>query len=752
MAQTAKVTRPKLGFQANGIMVQPTATVTGLGTGFQAYGLSRNGQVVVGYDTGDYAAAYWSNGTVADIPGAATGGSAAYSCNADGTVIVGTNNDLPYVWEKTQSGWVSYLLPGLSSSANGQATLISADGSTIAGYIEGTPVIWTITGIAQLPGANTSTKLNAISDDGSTIAADVTGIYSEYSANINAAGNASLRIQNPGLFSIGSLGGYITLTVPNSYNPFNQTPYEDIFCLTSDGSLGFGAAYDLYSYYDLQNQTYYPETDGFWAISANAASSSNIWGLKNFEAHSCDQDGTVLAGQAVTAGYNGDQFSSYNTGNAMIAFGGKSQDMAAFLESKGVSSVDLTLTNVATNAVSEDGSVILGYGSLPAGENWVATIAAAVASFSPSLSSFAGGLSIQATVGLDYPAPTGAAVNITSNNASVIAQIVVPIAQGTMTGTATIASKAVATKTSVELTATLGASSKTITITVNPVLYPITEFTTSAGAVAGGNSVMGAIRIGGPTAAAGDVVTLKSNTAGVIVPATVTVPAGSTTATFPITSAPVTAVESVVLTATLGTSTEYAALNIIPAGVDVVRVSPAPVLGGVSTKAAVYLNGKAPAGGLKVELASSISAAQIPSSVTVAAFQTIGTVTVTTSPVSSIQTAVITAVSGSTRTDTTFIINPATFTSVTATSNPVVGGKTTSLTITMNGKAGPSGLVVTLKSSSADVVVPASVTIPAGASAASVTLSTLAVKASTPVTITATFGSATKICVVTLSP
>jgi len=915
--------------------VAQTATLTGLGASFVATGLSRNGKVVVGQDGGK--PAYWVNGTINDLS-PLTG--SANACNSDGSIIVGKDQaGNGGYWQRNGAGFTFIDLPILSGNNTANPTLISADGTIIAGYCsysghESQPVIWTTSGVYAIPDGTSSTILNSISDDGSTIVCDLTG---NYGLVFNSFGSAT---QNPGVITIssGANGPVIKTTTVTPYSNGGSETFEDLFCVTSDGSSQFGGDFDLFQ----DHTTWY--ADAYTAIQEGAGD-PNIFNYP-IEIHSCSSDGTILAGQYVFSNYiNQDDLgaASFSFGNSQIYFASNNHDFNNFITGKGATTTGWKLSNIPTQAMSTDGSVILGSGTDPsnATENFIATITPALNYFTSANSSVTGGNDIAVYFGIDYPAPTGGVtITISSNNPNVIANTTAKVPGGssggtvnlktssttsyvTLTGaygggsksfgllvvanplvgltaanynpvggkvdtgylqlgnapstggavvtlkssnsgvtvpktltvaanatsaTFTITSTPVSAPVSVTITATYGSSTESLVMTVVPpsltqvrvapspvvsgtstkcavylngaaptggekvtlasnnlaaqvpssytvpagttagnftvtttavyspttvtisgtvgsttltadflinpkVTYPaLTEFTTSAGAVAGANPVMGTVHLASAAAAGGDVVSLSSKSAAVILPANVTVPANALSVTFPITSSPVTATVTATLTATLGNSTVSASLNIIPAGVSLVRVSPAPVLGGVSTKGAVYLNGKAPAGGLSVQLASSIRAAQVPATMSVAPFATIGTFTVTTSPVSSVQTAVITVVSGSTRTDTTFVINPATFTSVTATPNPVVGGKTTSLTITMNGKAGPSGLVVTLKSSSADIVVPAAVTIPAGATTASVTLATLAVKATTAVTISATFGSATKTCVITLSP
>ncbi|HEY6211812.1 MAG TPA: Ig-like domain-containing protein, partial [Vicinamibacterales bacterium] len=80
--------------------------------------------------------------------------------------------------------------------------------------------------------------------------------------------------------------------------------------------------------------------------------------------------------------------------------------------------------------------------------------------------------------------------------------------------------------------------------------------------------------------------------------------------------------------------------------------------------------------------------------------------------------------------------------SVAFASNEITGGRTTVATVTLLAAAGSEGALVELASSSAAASVPASITIPSGATSGTFSVTTTAVAAQTDVTITATYGLA----------
>ena len=83
--------------------------------------------------------------------------------------------------------------------------------------------------------------------------------------------------------------------------------------------------------------------------------------------------------------------------------------------------------------------------------------------------------------------------------------------------------------------------------------------------VTGGSASTGTVTLSAAAPAGGAVVTLSSNPTGVVtLSASVTVLAGGTTATFPVTTSPVTTSTTVTITATLGGATRTATLTVTP--------------------------------------------------------------------------------------------------------------------------------------------------------------------------------------------
>jgi hypothetical protein len=202
-------------------------------------------------------------------------------------------------------------------------------------------------------------------------------------------------------------------------------------------------------------------------------------------------------------------------------------------------------------------------------------------------------------------------------------------------------------------------------------------------------------------------------------------------------------------------------LSSTPASVSLSSLSlnPTSVMGGNSSTGTVTLSGAAPSGGAQVTLSSSnTTAANVPSSVTVAAGATSASFTVSTSAVAASTTVTISASYRSATRSASLTVMPApppppTLSSLSLNPTSVTGGNSSTGTVTLSGSAPAGGAQVTLSSSNtAAARVPSSVTVAAGATSATFTVSTSAVATSTAVTIFATYSGATRSVSLTVTP
>src|SRR5207245_11657163 len=127
-------------------------------------------------------------------------------------------------------------------------------------------------------------------------------------------------------------------------------------------------------------------------------------------------------------------------------------------------------------------------------------------------------------------------------------------------------------------------------------------------------------------------------------------------------------------------------------------LSPTSVPGGSSSTGTVTLSGTAPTGGVSVALSSDNPAAQVQPSVLVAAGNSSATFAVITSTVASSTPVNISGTYG-TNQSAGLTINPPSLASVTLSPSSVVGGTSSTGTVTLNGAAPLNGATVLLSSS-----------------------------------------------------
>ena len=405
----------------------------------------------------------------------------------------------------------------------------------------------------------------------------------------------------------------------------------------------------------------------------------------------------------------------------------------------------VTTSPVASNASATISGV---YGTTKTATQTVT--AAVLSSVTVSPTSVLGGGTSTGTVTLNGPAPTGGAVVTLTSGNTAAAQVPasVTVAAGATTASFTVTTSPVAANTSSTISGTYGAT-KTATLTVTA--SALSSVTLTPASVIGGNSSTGTVTLTGPAPAGGAVVTLSSsNTAAAQVPASVTVAANATTTTFTVTTSPIASNTIATISGTYGT-TKPTNLAVTSSALSSVALSPISVLGGASSTGTVRLSGAAPAGGAVVTLSSSnAAAAQVPASVTVAAGATTATFTVTTSPVATNTALTISGTYVTTHT-ASFTVTAAVLTSVSLNPTTVIGGTTSTGTVTLTGPAPASGAVVSLSSNNTGAAkVPASVTVAPNATTATFTVTTNPVATNTSPTISATY-NATKTAVLTVT-
>ena len=258
--------------------------------------------------------------------------------------------------------------------------------------------------------------------------------------------------------------------------------------------------------------------------------------------------------------------------------------------------------------------------------------------------------------------------------------------------------------------------------------------------VSGGTPSTGTVTLNGPAPSGGATVTLtSSNTAVAATPPSATVPSGANSATFAVSTSAVSGTTAVAILGSYN-GNQSATLTVSPLTISSVTLSPSIVSGGATSTATVTLNGIAPAGGAVVSLSSSNTAlAQVPTTVTVPPGAASTTVAVTASTVGAQATAGISATYNGTQ-SATLTVNPLTVATVSVNPTMVVGGSSSTGTVTLSGAAPAGGVAVTLSSTNtAAATVPASVSVSAGAASATFTVTTNSVTSTASVVISGTY-------------
>jgi hypothetical protein len=185
--------------------------------------------------------------------------------------------------------------------------------------------------------------------------------------------------------------------------------------------------------------------------------------------------------------------------------------------------------------------------------------ASAISSVTIAASTLPVGGTAQGTVTLSTPATSATTVTLTSSNAQILSvQTPITIAVGGSTGSFAITAVGAGTAT---ITASAnGGTRQSPTITVKAPSAAL-SITVAASSVVGGNQLNGSVTLGAPAPAGGAVVTLSA-TDPLIVPATVTVPAGSTAAPFTITTRAVGGTITATITASYGGASASVTLSV----------------------------------------------------------------------------------------------------------------------------------------------------------------------------------------------
>jgi uncharacterized protein (TIGR03437 family) len=272
--------------------------------------------------------------------------------------------------------------------------------------------------------------------------------------------------------------------------------------------------------------------------------------------------------------------------------------------------------------------------------------ALAVSALSVTPASVLGGRNVSATVTLTGTAPSGGVkIGVSSDNSNAQPPATVSVPFTASSAPFSIPTLTVTASQSCTITATLGRTSKTAQFTV----IPAVQLALTSSSIVGGNNVGGTVTIADSAQIGGANVNLQSSDSIAKAPSFVNIPSGQNSTSFTITTAAVTAAQTVTITATYGSLKQSATLTVNPPASPTltgVAVSPDHVTGGTNATGTVTLGAAAPLGGIAVGLKSSSASAQVPLLFSVPQGATTASFTIQTYHVTSTQTVTITATAG----------------------------------------------------------------------------------------------------------
>ena len=262
--------------------------------------------------------------------------------------------------------------------------------------------------------------------------------------------------------------------------------------------------------------------------------------------------------------------------------------------------------------------------------------------------------------------------------------------------------------------------------------------------VASGSSTVGTVELVVPAPTGGLVLDISSSHPAVLaVPATVTVNAGATKATFSAAAAKVSGDTAVDVRVSLGEQVISRGIGVFLPGPKSLTIAPTVVTGGGTATATVTLASKAPTGGIDIALTSlDPSVATVPASVTIPAGATSATFTVATSPVASDRAVLVTAAVDGETTAAPLWVRGITVVSASLSPSSVVGGNAASFRVVLSRAAPTGGTSVAVSVASDYASAPATLTVAAGATAGTVTITTRPVPNDTVAILRARLGGA----------
>lgn len=387
---------------------------------------------------------------------------------------------------------------------------------------------------------------------------------------------------------------------------------------------------------------------------------------------------------------------------------------------------------------------------------------ASLASLSFNPNRIAGGSTSVGTVTLDGTAPsTGASITISViTNPGNINTFTTPVTipAGQKSATFNVSANLVASNTFSVFRSSYNSVNKDATLLIDNI--SLSSFVINPTSIQGGGSVNGTVTINQPAPPGGAFVTLSSPNAEVLLPdedastpgKQVLVAANSTSRTFPIGTVVTIATVNATVSASRGGVPIVKNLTILPVDFTI-SVNPTSILGGQGASLKITLTGPAPAGGVPIAITLTSVLPNPPDATGAVTINggnpvvvTVGNTTqsfpITTTAVTATDTVQITGQVATNIHSTNLEVRAPRVTGITFSPSTVRGLLTTTMTVTLDGPAPAGGAMVALSASPNSQIVnlPASVTVPAGATFVSQLISTNKVSRTLGTNVKGTYG------------
>ncbi len=344
----------------------------------------------------------------------------------------------------------------------------------------------------------------------------------------------------------------------------------------------------------------------------------------------------------------------------------------------------------------------------------------------------------------------GETLSVKASNASLTAPSSVSISGGSFFGQFAVTANTVTAVTPVTVTVSLGTTSASTNLTVSPAgTATLSSVTAFPGVAASGDAVTVDVSLTSSAPPGGVTVALASDSPALPVPASVSIPAGSTLAQVPTTAGSVTAATVVGLTASLSGAAVSGHVEIDPSrDLTTLALSPASTDGTQGSTGLVTVSVPADGNNFTVALQSSNPAvASVPASVGFLNGQQTASFPISTTAVGASTDVTITATSAGVSKSATLTVVPTpppAFDVSTVSLSPavIVGAGTATATITATTAAPAGGVTIPVSSSDSKLAsVPAAVFLPAGSTSVSFPVTVPSQSSSVTVGISALFNN-----------